>query len=32
MLQVLVKEAYAEILDPLQESVDEALHRSLCTR
>ena len=27
MLQVLVKEAYAEILDPLQESVDEALHR-----
>ncbi len=27
MLQVLVKEEYAEILDPLQESVDEALHR-----
>lgn len=27
MLQVKVKEEYATILEPLQESVDEALHR-----
>ncbi len=27
MLKVQVKEEYAVILDPLQESVDEALHR-----
>ncbi|MBE7467547.1 MAG: hypothetical protein HS114_00190 [Anaerolineales bacterium] len=27
MLKVQIKEEYADILDPLQESVDEALHR-----